>query len=340
MKKFKESIFIAILCLLIFFNFSYAENTYVYDYRIDSDFLGTFRLYSENGRIWDFNSGIAFRKIPQSEYYKLAVDKDKFEEFCNSIEMGWYYDFYKMTKQFSLDSNGKYTFTDKLFKYREIDREALCSDIAQKIALNDYTLVKIPIINNEMNSEMQDVVQLSTFTTYYNTGQYNRSSNIRVGGSHIGGTKVEPGVVFSFNSKTGEVSYKMLKAPVIEGEKYVMGLGGGLCQVSTTLFNAVLESGLEIVTRNNHSYAQAYVKRGRDAMVSSWSDFKFKNNFEHDIYIIYKQVQNNSITFEIYGNSADKKKVKTYVTGGGSSFALHREIDGMKDKVFYSSYGN
>lgn len=329
-----------IICSIIFFllnTISYAEDNVIYDYVMDPTYLGTFRLYSDKGSVYDFNSAAVFRLEPIDDKFKLVLDMNYFNNYIEILENKFSNEFSDKILYAYQNSNGTYSIKKGLYRCKKIDRKVFADIIAKKIFESDYSILKIPTVSNKKDVEL---CLLSSSITYYDSSKYNRSSNIRVGGNHIGGTKVKPGEVFSFNKKTDEVSNKMLLAPVISGNGYTLGKGGGLCQVSTTLFNASLDSGLEIVTRSPHTYAQNYVKRGRDAMVSNWSDFKFKNNFNHDIYIIYKQPTNNSICFEIYGNNKDKKNVKTYVTNSRGKYLLHREIDGKANKIFYSSYAN
>ncbi|PKM80478.1 MAG: vancomycin resistance protein, partial [Firmicutes bacterium HGW-Firmicutes-13] len=96
-----------------------------------------------------------------------------------------------------------------------------------------------------------------------------------------------PGQVFSFNRTVGPVTTErgFKFAPVISGGTVIMGLGGGLCQVSSTLYNAVLQAGYQVVERYPHSKPVGYVPRGRDATISYHLDFKFRNNTDSFVLI-------------------------------------------------------
>jgi vancomycin resistance protein YoaR len=113
-----------------------------------------------------------------------------------------------------------------------------------------------------------------------------------------------PGESFSLNEKTGlrsnDKGYK--PAGAILNGKLVPELGGGVCQVSTTLFNAVVRAGVEITERNNHSYPISYVPRGMDAMIDyqSAKDFRFVNNSSGPIYLV-SHFSNQELTVEVYG---------------------------------------
>lgn len=130
------------------------------------------------------------------------------------------------------------------------------------------------------------------YGSYYTTlldRSAGRSQNVALSCQAINGLIVEPGEVFSFNEasgpRTAERGYKI--APVFVGKKVVPGRGGGVCQTSSTLYNCVLEAGLEVVERHPHSLPVAYVAAGRDATVS-WggADLKFRNNKEVPIKVL------------------------------------------------------
>ena len=129
---------------------------------------------------------------------------------------------------------------------------------------------------------------LGTFTTRYDASNKNRSNNIYLASEKINGTVIMPGEVFSYNQIVGkrtiDAGYK--EAGAYAGGKVVQEVGGGICQVSSTLYNAVLYANLEIVERSNHYFETSYVAAGRDATVS-WGtvDFKFKNNRKYPIKI-------------------------------------------------------
>lgn len=146
---------------------------------------------------------------------------------------------------------------------------------------------------------------LGTFTTSYSTSNSNRSANIANGCRLINGTLLYPGDEFStcdtvtpFTERNGYY----LAGSYLNG-KVVDSLGGGICQVSTTLYNAVLLSELEVTERYNHSMIVTYVNPSADAAISdsSGKDFRFVNNTDYPIYIEGYTTPNKEITFNIYG---------------------------------------
>lgn len=118
-------------------------------------------------------------------------------------------------------------------------------------------------------------------------GGGNRAANIILATTSLNNYLLLPGEIFSFNKangpRTAERGY--LPAPVIVGNTVVPGLGGGVCQVSTTLYNAVLQAELEVVERYLHSQPIGYVPRGMDATVADSLDFRFRNNSDHLLMI-------------------------------------------------------
>lgn len=130
--------------------------------------------------------------------------------------------------------------------------------------------------------------QLSKYITRYDETNSNRSNNIRLSSEKINGLILMPGETFSYNKVVGERTIKAgyKEAAVYVGGKVVNGIGGGICQVSSTLYNAVLQANLEILSRRNHYFITSYVSPSRDATVSFGSiDFQFKNNRTYPIQI-------------------------------------------------------
>lgn len=144
---------------------------------------------------------------------------------------------------------------------------------------------------------------LGTFTTSYSSSGSNRSGNVANGCRLIDGVTLYPGDEFSvyeaISPFTEENGYYM--AGSYSGGLVVDSLGGGICQVSTTLYNAVIRAELEVTERSNHSMIVNYVDPSADAAIAGTSkDFKFVNNLEHPVYI-EGYTKDKKITFNIYG---------------------------------------
>lgn len=163
--------------------------------------------------------------------------------------------------------------------------------------------VEKPKGNAEDLSKVTDV--LGTFTTSYSTSNGQRSANVANGCQLIDGTTLYPGEEFS--------TYEMVSPFSTDNGYYMAGsylngqlvdsLGGGICQVSTTLYNAILQAELEVTERYNHSMIVTYVEPSADAAIaeSSGKDFKFVNNTEYPIYIEGITSPDKHITFTVYG---------------------------------------
>lgn len=150
---------------------------------------------------------------------------------------------------------------------------------------------------------------LAQFDTVYNVSDKNKANNLEIATSKINGVILKPGETFSYNktlgARTVENGYK--EAPVYANGKVVNGLGGGICQISTTLYNSVILANLEVVERQNHMFIPSYIKPGHDATVVYGSiDFKFKNTRDYPIKIV--ATANSGIArVSIYGIYAEKE---------------------------------
>ncbi len=180
----------------------------------------------------------------------------------------------------------------------------------------DFTLLRIPVVLTKtepvINEEQLKIMgELASFTTWYNVNEVDRSHNLRLAADTVNTTAIPPGEVFSFNRIVGERTYERgyRDALIINNGVFEPGLGGGICQVSSTIYNAVLRAGLEIVERHNHALAVTYVPLGHDATIAyGLQDFKFKNNTNYPIYI-RAMAESGGLTVNIYGHLKYKKKI-------------------------------
>ena len=156
---------------------------------------------------------------------------------------------------------------------------------------------------NESLAQIKKRTQkLAAFTTYFNEQDGGRTANIRLAAAFLDGLKILPKTEFSFNAAVGERIKRrgFSDAKVIENGKFVSGTGGGVCQVSTTLYNAALLSGMQVTARRAHSLRVFYVPPSRDAMVSAWNDLKFFNPSAYPVYLSAK-VFSGGLTVTFYG---------------------------------------
>lgn len=208
------------------------------------------------------------------------------------------FDFNTKTFSFTDDKPGARIDPDVL--YTQLT-EVLDSGVTQK----ELWVVPDKIIADVTKTELMNNFGLISAYSTQTTNNKNRNTNIQLSAQAINGKTVLPGEIFSFNGATGERTaakgYK--EAPAIAGGQSKDEIGGGVCQTSSTLFNAAVRADLEILERNPHAWPSSYIEKGFDATVN-WPglDMKFRNNTNQPIFIVagYK---NRQVTVNIYGMS-------------------------------------
>ncbi len=182
----------------------------------------------------------------------------------------------------------------------EAARQLLETD--QEEYVIDLIITKPKVTTDQIGTEAFPD-QLGTFKTNYDGGDVDRTTNLRLACEKINGKVVLAGETFSYNKTLGPRSaatgYK--NAKVYSAGEVVDGIGGGICQISSTLYNAVLRANLGIVERRNHQFVTSYVEAGMDAtVVYGTTDFKFKNTRKYPIKIV-ASAKNGVATVSIYG---------------------------------------
>lgn len=182
-----------------------------------------------------------------------------------------------------------------------------------------------PNVTNNMIGEEAFPDLLASYSTRYTASNKNRTTNLKLAAGKIDGTVLLPNEIFSYNNVVGErtISAGYKDAAIYLNGQVVDGLGGGICQISTTLFNAVLFSNLEIVELYNHQFIPSYATAGRDAtVVYGVKDFKFKNTRNYAIKINCS-VENGVASFQIWGFKQEPEyevSVSANVTSRTSSY--------------------
>lgn len=186
------------------------------------------------------------------------------------------------------------------------DCKKLVQDIRSSLE-NDfcdvYVEVKVIARATQMDAVRRGTRLLSTFTTRFDSTKTDRVHNISLAAQKINGVVLENGGEFSFNGVVGQRTEEngFKSAKIIENGEFVDGIGGGVCQVSTTLFNCALLAGCDITEYHPHSLAVSYVPPSFDAMVSgTYFDLKFRNTTGCTLYI-RAEATTDSITFNVYG---------------------------------------
>ncbi len=163
--------------------------------------------------------------------------------------------------------------------------------------------ITIPKITTDKLGDEAFPDLLASFTTNYDGGNVNRSTNLRLASNKINGTVVMPGETFSYNATVGErtIAAGYRDAKIYQNGQVIDGLGGGICQISSTLYNAVVLANLDIVSRRNHGFVTSYLGAGRDAtVVYGATDFRFKNSRKYPIKIV-ASAKNGIARVAIYG---------------------------------------
>lgn len=188
-----------------------------------------------------------------------------------------------------------------------VDEDKLTADIVAALDAKDFDAAitaSVAVIQPEYSEDAarQRYEKIGTFTTK-TTANSNRNTNVKLAAQAINGTVVQPGQEFSFNGTVGErTEAKGYKgAAAYNNGEVVQEIGGGVCQVSSTLYNAVVKAGLKTTVRRSHTYEPSYVTPGTDATVS-WGgpDYKFQNNSSAGIGI-RAHYADQTLTVSIYG---------------------------------------
>lgn len=205
----------------------------------------------------------------------------------------------------------------------ELDDEGLSKAVLD--GLSDTGSVEVPLkeapkkLSDDELAKISDV--MAEFSTKFPAHQTARNTNLRLASSKLNGHILMPGEQLSFNGTVGRRTVKdgYRVAPVLVNGRHDTGLGGGICQVSTTLYNASLLADIKIAKRSNHSLPSAYVPLGRDATVDYGTlDFVIENNQPHPIAVT-SQYEPGKLTFRILGQKTPGKTVKI-VTSGASGW--------------------
>ena len=188
--------------------------------------------------------------------------------------------------------------------------------------------------------------KVASYTTYFDPYYYGKSQNLKMACKYINGKNdgyiLQPGQVFSYNAVVGERTRArgFTEAKVIAGGGYVDGMGGGVCQGATTIFNATLLGNFTVVERHQHDLRSSYVPLGRDAAIS-WGvqDYKFKNNYKTPIRIKMNYNAGGSINCTIYSlKKVSVPKIDLRVSQSGNTFTLRRYAGGKVNYTTSSTY--
>jgi len=255
----------------------------------------------------------------KGEDLEIIFDDNRIKLFIQSIAKS--VDVDPANAKLTVD-NGKVTVFQPSREGKTLDQSQAMSDIKGKLLsrisgqgdlvnLDLKIAVKKPEVTSSDVSNLGINDLVGTATTDFKTSPANRVHNIAIGASALNGVMLKPDEEFSTLGHLGTIdaSSGYLEELVIKNDKTVPDFGGGLCQVSSTLFRATMNAGLKIIERYNHSYRVSYYEPpvGMDATIFDPSpDFKFINNFKSYI-LIQSHIEGTKITFDIYGTKDNRK---------------------------------
>ena len=218
---------------------------------------------------------------------------------------------------------------------QKLDEERMAADIRAALENGGGT---VTMVLNEVRPEhtvadiKDDYGMIASARTNASSSSSARLSNLRVALASINGVSIKPGETFSFNQTVGQrtTARGYLPAGAYAAGEVIEEVGGGICQVSTTLFNAVVKANLEINERHNHSMPVGYVDKGKDATVD-WGrlDFKFTNNTDTEIHIAAYLNSEKRVIVGIFGKKLPDGVYITVegVTTGTEDFQTVYEVD-------------
>lgn len=203
---------------------------------------------------------------------------------------------------------------------QRLDVDALRPALVKAFTAGEESKLPLPVVAMYPEITVDDILKtgiremVSVYSTYFNNQDINRTANIKRAANNINGYILYPGNTFSFNEVVGprEIVNGFKEALEIVNGEFVPGIGGGVCQVSSTLYNAAILADLKVVDRTNHSKPLSYVPLGRDATVVYGAlDFKFKNNTEMPLMIL-ADVQGNKLMVGLFGQHRLEKQVDIF----------------------------
>ena len=244
-------------------------------------------------------------KVKRGKKYEGVDVKKIYDEVCTEPKNA-YYD----------EKNGKIVSHVVGYSFDIGEVKKLVENIKDDETVKVNLTVRLPEMTEaKLTGEMFSDT-LASYSTKYNPAEVDRTYNMFLASKKVNGTVLQPGGEFSYNKVVGErtVAAGYRNAKVFENGRVVDGLGGGICQVSSTIYNAALYANLEIVERRNHSFSVVYTPLGQDATVVMGAiDFRFRNNTKYPVKIV-SSVSGGLCTVSILGTMDQPYKVEIVST--------------------------
>lgn len=231
-------------------------------------------------------------------------------------------DINKIYKEVHKEVQDAYITQDPVTIHPEVEGIDFDIEEAKQILNEEKEIYEIPLIITKPKVTMSQIGSeafpdlLATYSTKYDGGNTNRTTNLKLACEKINDKVILPGENFSYNKTLGErtISAGYKEAKVYENGQVVDGIGGGICQVSSTLYNSVLMANMEVIERRNHQFITSYTPAGRDAtVVYGMTDLKFKNTRTYAVKI-KATCSNGIITISIYGIKEENEYTISFST--------------------------
>jgi len=229
------------------------------------------------------------------------------------------------------EENGRKLVPEKTGRYLDIPA-TLDKLSAMRMPLSDT--IQAVVVRQEAPVTARELEPLRYIlgecVTELDSAQLNRTANIALAVNALHDTLVKPGDVFSFNDQVGERTAEngFKNAPVIDGTRTIQGLGGGVCQVSTTLYNALLAANLEVVERQPHTRPVGYVSPGLDATVADGQiDLRFRNDRNFPVFVT-GSLEDDTVKVRLWGVTSDNEPridIETNIQTVNPKTIIHRE---------------
>ncbi|MDI3534124.1 MAG: hypothetical protein PWQ82_489 [Thermosediminibacterales bacterium] len=251
------------------------------------------------------------RKAMSKNYVYLPVEIKTNKNFRKHL------DIFKETV-YEAPADARFTEQDNKIKIinskygRQLNEDLFLIDLKKALTYNDtksrIVFLKTKTVKPSFTTEDAESLKINdliaAFSTKFDKTKISRTKNITIAANKLNSCIIKPGEIFSFNDTIGlrseDRGYE--KAPVFINDKVELDYGGGICQVSSTLYNAALLADLEIIERANHSQPVSYVPLGRDAtVVFDQIDLKFKNNTP-DYLLLISKIYDDTLLLKLFGN--------------------------------------
>lgn len=253
------------------------------------------------------HDGKTLETVDRSTYaFTFFINESKLNQLMDNLDT-------KVTRQ---PEDAKLTDAGEIVSAKPgegLDRKAFELAFRQFIYNGETAEMEVPLkrnyprVDSELLSEIKEN-KIGGYVTQFKKSNQERTHNIKLSAKAIDNQVIFPGETFSFNKTLGERTEKKgyKRAPVIVKGEMAEDIGGGICQTSSTLYNAVDLKGIEIVERYSHSRSVPYVPSGRDATVSWWGpDFSFKNKRSQPV-LIRAQAKDGKMEIKVYSSVAAK----------------------------------